>query len=836
MKISSTSQTLSLALQAFQSAIVPNLTSADARAAAEAVEFVLKDTIKRHGPAIALLRSVVSVGERLEADMLEALDQPTAIMKNSSERESFEDLSQQYEKLMKRLVELSTILCTGKSPRAPALLRRAAEWDYSYYEKLTKIEAESYYKDLEPSESGEHLLSQESFEKFLVQRRGPLRVTRFDRLEGGHGNQTYLAEVHHDDGKAEKLIVRRADEKQLIMWGMFLIDQQFLLLKSLSKTDYPSPHVYDFGDKSSGIPGGKILTMSYMPGKPASTYLGSGKVELSESMAFQLAELLAKLHSYPLETFSDFFEANGLDPKDETQMTVEETYRRSISQWEQYLKNVEHLPSTYLLWLLNWMKNNIPKDGRSAVLVHGDFSIHNIMQQEGKVAAVLDWECANFGAAEQDLAYIQPVICKSMPWQKFLDHYLKSGGREVNKSLLPFCQAYTVLKTSFAFSRAALNTQKGYTQDARLLMSEFAFQPIFMRMGLQAVPSEISPANDLPKAVRKPTTTVLPYPTDETSIMQPIMDDPYWQDSVVLVWWSKENSVGGFHRLGHEPGHEGGVAVLWSNFASPEGHFKRTQTKRLRPEDVIPGGGFGSGDDTCTMEYKDEDHIFNFNEPEGELTCALIHKDTGPNVDCFPKSGAISTDMAKAHLDIPGIVTGTLTIKGKTYHIRDGLSVRDRGYGRREWGQALLSHRWVVGSCGPKMAVFAVAWHSASNQMFSFGWMVRDNVVTVASKVDIVTYFAIDSASNIGGRVDMELVTGETFKVECTPVAKAFHSVHRGIDCVDRICSFHVTGEGQTFPEGFGDFESTVNPHLGTRDPVKIDERHGVLANGFTAA
>ena len=30
--------------------------------------------------------------------------------------------------------------------------------------------------------------------------------------------------------------------------------------------------------------------------------------------------------------------------------------------------------------------------------------------------------------------------------------------------------------------------------------------------------------------------------------------DPLWQESVVLTWWDHARGVGGFHRLGHEPG------------------------------------------------------------------------------------------------------------------------------------------------------------------------------------------------------------------------------------------------------------------------------------------
>ena len=44
---------------------------------------------------------------------------------------------------------------------------------------------------------------------------------------------------------------------------------------------------------------------------------------------------------------------------------------------------------------------------------------------------------------------------------------------------------------------------------------------------------------------------------------------PNWQQSVVLVWWDLKQSIGGYLRIGHEPNHNGGEAVIWTNFITP---------------------------------------------------------------------------------------------------------------------------------------------------------------------------------------------------------------------------------------------------------------------------
>ncbi|RSL38915.1 hypothetical protein CEP53_014467 [Fusarium sp. AF-6] len=198
-----------------------------------------------------------------------------------------------------------------------------------------------------------------------------------------------------------------------------------------------------------------------------------------------------------------------------------------------------------------------------------------------------------------------------------------------------------------------------------------------------------------------------------------------YQDSVVLVWWDPDNHIGGFHRLGHEISeNSGSSATLWTNIVTPTGIFKRTQSIPLRKEDSLPGGGFGSGYDTYTKS-------------------------------------SVTETFAAGHTDIPGTVTGTLTHEGKTYQVIKGLSIRDHGWGVRNWGSALLSHRWIVGTAGPDFSIVIASWHSADDQYIKFGWFVRNNIVTAAKAIDIVTYVEDESLSNRGRRTEVELVTGQ---------------------------------------------------------------------------
>lgn len=320
---------------------------------------------------------------------------------------------------------------------------------------------------------------------------------------------------------------------------------------------------------------------------------------------------------------------------------------------------------------------------------------------------------------------------------------------------------------------------------------------------------------------------VLQVLSDEVNNWQPAGPEANWQDSVVLVWWDETNQVGGFHRIGHEPNIEGGPKIaLWNNLCSPDGVYHQTKFLPLRDDDKLSNGGFGSGDDSCRYEFLGGQHVWTIND--GDVSARLEHSDFHPSVECYPKDSAVSADFANVHADIPGAVTGTMSMAGKSYQIK-GLSFRDRGWGKRDW-TSLLAHRWVAGTFGPDFSFLALSWYSSEEDIASFGWVVRGDEVTYAKQVDIVAHVEVDGMVNRGGTVRFDLTTGERFEIDCTRIHnKAFISQHHGVCCVDMLCRASCNDM-----VGFCDFETTANIQAGSREPAAFV--NGVVANGFHPA
>jgi hypothetical protein len=99
------------------------------------------------------------------------------------------------------------------------------------------------------------------------------------------------------------------------------------------------------------------------------------------------------------------------------------------------------------------------------------------------------------------------------------------------------------------------------------------------------------------------------------------------------------------------------------------------------------------------------------------VAAELRFADISGNVDCFPKRGSLAEDFAAAHFDVPGTVRGWLRMGDRRWEIGGGLGVRD-------W-ETILSHRWVVGTCGRELSFVVLAWHSSDDALVRFGWVVR---------------------------------------------------------------------------------------------------------------
>lgn len=482
MNINPSDRLIELVLRSLDQSVVPELQSPGAHGAIDLIRATLGELRKRLGPSAELLARCIADGEALLRELDNALhDMPPAAVDTTAAL-GFEALSQRHGELTLHIDDACRRLAAADAPRAAPLLRRAAEWELAYYSGVQAISVSDWP---EPTPAAPPL-SAVFLQDFLNAQRdpgaGPYRVHDFEPLLGGFGKQTYLCSLEDGRGQREQLVVRKGDPTPIMMHGIFSLDQEFVLVRDLHRSGFPAPQPLELAHRLPGVDG-SFYTMRRLPGRVPSSLLGAQQQHFSEALLLRLAELLAELHRTPLSCFADYFAQ--FEDSGALAETIEARYRRNLRGWRAYVAEVEHLRSPFITWLFNWLEHNIPADTRTPVLTHGDFNVHNVLADGETITAVLDWECADFGAPELDLAYIQPQIARHMDWDRFLAHYHASGGAEIDPARMPFCLAYSVLRTSLGGNRGTLNLQSGANRDLRYVMAELGFVPMFMQMALQ---------------------------------------------------------------------------------------------------------------------------------------------------------------------------------------------------------------------------------------------------------------------------------------------------------------------------------------------------------------
>jgi len=310
------------------------------------------------------------------------------------------------------------------------------------------------------------------------------------------------------------------------------------------------------------------------------------------------------------------------------------------------------------------------------------------------------------------------------------------------------------------------------------------------------------------------------YPPEDECPHKP-GSESQWQESFVLVWWDKNNAVGGYCRVGHEPNHEGGLAVIWAAVHTPgESWFRNSELPITDADRMENGMGAGS----CALIYE-YDGQCKWHLEDKDLSLSLTLEDFHPAIDGYMKDGQQGLgDIQSNHVEVACRVVGTLKAKSKTYNI-DGLCMRDHGWGARNWS-AVYAHRWNVGVFDKDNSFCAVSMHLSSDEIKYFGWVVRGDQVIHADEVNIVAHLANDAATNVGGHMKMKLSNGENFEVKSDPVAPGALFYHHGICCVDTLCQL-TWGDRA----GVGVFETSSNLQSGLRRPEVLDG--GLAVNGW---
>lgn len=238
------------------------------------------------------------------------------------------------------------------------------------------------------------------------------------------GKQITFIDMNMPDSSESHLVMRQ--EKAVKIWqsgDCTAVKDEFEVIRVGCALGLPIPEPLLLD--TSGALGPDFMLMPKIEGAQLGEVFRAFE-PLSESIVMQIAEIMAKLHGAGLDPFADFLRKTGR--AELLDMTVREAMFARICEWERTCNAFPDFPNPAKLWLFDWLKRNIPENDDKPVIVHGDFGIHNLLAQDGRITACLDWEWSHVGNPVEDIAYLRPHIDQYSSWERFVQHYSAHGG------------------------------------------------------------------------------------------------------------------------------------------------------------------------------------------------------------------------------------------------------------------------------------------------------------------------------------------------------------------------------------------------------------------------
>lgn len=392
---------------------------------------------------------------------------PDAAAKDRNPRAAFSATLSAFEALLGegRLLESLNAESRRKAVRA------IAQWETGDRQSITRTPGQD-------GAASDTSLDATRFEAYLRDRFGEpdMRVTDFRPLAGGFGKETILLTV---SGRAldGPIVIRRDPIVATVDNDCHRVALEYPVIRAAFERGFPAPEALWVDTEHRLLPGADFLVMRMSPGRTGGNVFRSTEA-LSDSLMEVLGRGVGALHALPplveLDNLTNSIRADLWD------QPIGPVTRRYIEDWRSYFLANSHNPSPALMALYDWVLDNVPDAPGRPVLVHGDIGFHNMLIDEGRLSALVDWEFAHIGDPAEDMGSIRNVMSEAV-WPDIVRHYIAAGGSEIAPDRLHFFRIWQHVRNASASNLAMGKFQSGEIPDLKLAYTGHYHFPLFIR-------------------------------------------------------------------------------------------------------------------------------------------------------------------------------------------------------------------------------------------------------------------------------------------------------------------------------------------------------------------
>lgn len=300
-----------------------------------------------------------------------------------------------------------------------------------------------------------------------------VRVTGLSRFHGGASRETYRFVLHWTEAgepRSRALILRRDPQASLIDTDRRM---EFAAYRTFHGTDVPVPEALWLEMDGAALGSPFFIMSEVAGGAAASPFNDAPYGPHREKVGEAFWRILGRIHARdpgpaPLAEIAD-----RPDPA--------HCWGRELNHWEAELDRDELEPQPIVRAAIRRLRRNPPPPPPRLCIVHGDFRTGNVLvDDEGAVTAVLDWEMAHLGDPHEDLAWaMDPLWAHKDPArpggmieiERALKHWEAASGLTVNTEAFAWWRLFASVKGMVIWISSAKEFASGANTDPILAFS-----------------------------------------------------------------------------------------------------------------------------------------------------------------------------------------------------------------------------------------------------------------------------------------------------------------------------------------------------------------------------
>jgi aminoglycoside phosphotransferase (APT) family kinase protein len=309
---------------------------------------------------------------------------------------------------------------------------------------------------------------------------GPVAIQDLTRIAVGWSHETWLFDAvwtGSDGSRQRRGLCLRRDPGNALLREMSDLGQQFRVLQGLESTDIPAPRVYWY-ESDPEVLGAPALVMEKVAGECPSPWRRAGREYYAAAaergvLPESFTDALVAIHTAD-------WRAAGLDFLGVPEPGADFA-RREIAKWRTLVEESGHPGHPILDDLVGWLEANAPATD-TLCLVHGAYRTGNLLIDDDRISAVLDWELQVIGDPMYDVAYVltelnregTELLSNVVPRELFFERYQAGTGVEIDEERCRYYQLLYAMRSAAFWMSAAGLYGDGRNTDLRLARTEWS--------------------------------------------------------------------------------------------------------------------------------------------------------------------------------------------------------------------------------------------------------------------------------------------------------------------------------------------------------------------------